>query len=357
MTLYVYTVSVIKKGKFNMANYLQLGQGLMKHLPTAEGCTSTVKLSKKGIEALAKKNPELGKVIEGMTRGAENPTLEIAQKAKGNYAIAGFKVRNGKTVLGKGAYSTSTGANGVVEKMHVESGDIITTVTKEGDKVVSKDVTKADLEKLAVERLKKQISNAEDAEKLAKECGTFSRWGSKYGLITTQNRHGELEQLTFEQRNQIRKLDKQMIEEKMHGYLDENSVYIEFPFKKYFEKATLKFEKDGTVKLYSGHNGCGLVNGNVEINKELLEELKSDDVVVRANARYKVAHNFIENLSATKAKQISDSWRPSAADRARAEINILKSAGYSTEEIRQIRNPECMAQADFSMFVKRELNL
>ena len=154
MTLYVYTVSVIKKGKFNMANYLQLGQGLMKHLPTAEGCTSTVKLSKKGIEALAKKNPELGKVIEGMTRGAENPTLEIAQKAKGNYAIAGFKIRNGETILGKGAYSTSTGANGVVEKMHVESGDIITTVTKEGDKVVSKNVSKSELAKAAQEKAK-----------------------------------------------------------------------------------------------------------------------------------------------------------------------------------------------------------
>lgn len=137
-----------------MANYLQLGQSLMKHLPTAEGCTSTVKLSKKGIEALAKKNPELGKVIEGITKGAENPTLEIAQKAQGNYAIAGFKIRNGETILGKGAYSTSTGANGVVEKMHVESGDIITTVTKEGDKVVSKDVSKSDLARVAQEKAK-----------------------------------------------------------------------------------------------------------------------------------------------------------------------------------------------------------
>ena len=51
-----------------MANYLQFGQALAKYLPMSEGCTSTVKLSKKGIEALAKKNPELGKVIEGMTR-------------------------------------------------------------------------------------------------------------------------------------------------------------------------------------------------------------------------------------------------------------------------------------------------
>lgn len=137
-----------------MANYLQFGQNLMKHLPQAEGCTSTVKLSKKGIEALAKKNPELGKAVAEFTEGATNPTIEIAQKAQGNYAIAGFKIRNGETILGKGAYSTSTGANGVVEKMHVEKGDVISTIAKEGDNVVAKDVTKSELRQLAQEKAK-----------------------------------------------------------------------------------------------------------------------------------------------------------------------------------------------------------
>ena len=110
-----------------MANYLQFGQNLMKHLPQAEGCTSTVKLSKKGIEALAKKNPELGKAVAEFTEGATNPTIEIAQKAQGNYAIAGFKIRNGETILGKGAYSTSTGANGVVEKINNERISLLWT--------------------------------------------------------------------------------------------------------------------------------------------------------------------------------------------------------------------------------------
>lgn len=138
-----------------MANYLQLGQALAKHLPMTEGCTSTVKLSKKGIEALSKKNPELGKVISEFTEGATNPTLEIAQKAQGNYAIAGFKIRSGETVLGKGAYSTSTGAKGAVEKMHVEKGDIITTISKEGNaEAVVSDVSKTDLVKAAQEKAK-----------------------------------------------------------------------------------------------------------------------------------------------------------------------------------------------------------
>ena len=82
-----------------MANYLQLGQGLMKHFPQMEGCTSTIKLGKKGLEQLSKKNSELGKAIAELTEGVSNPTIEIAQKAQVNYAIAGFKIRNGETVL------------------------------------------------------------------------------------------------------------------------------------------------------------------------------------------------------------------------------------------------------------------
>ena len=116
-----------------MANYLQLGQALAKHLPMTEGCNSTVRLSKKGIEALAKKNPEFGKAIAEITEGVTNPTLEIAQKAQGNYAVASFKIRNGETIVGKGAYSTSTGANGAVEKMHVEKGNIVHRIHKEKD--------------------------------------------------------------------------------------------------------------------------------------------------------------------------------------------------------------------------------
>ena len=98
-----------------------------------EGCASTVKLGKKGIESLTKKNPELGKAIAEFSEGVSNPTLEIAQKAESNYAVASFRIRNGETILGKGAYSTSKGAEGAIEKMHVEKNNIIHTIYKEGD--------------------------------------------------------------------------------------------------------------------------------------------------------------------------------------------------------------------------------
>ena len=156
-----------------MANYLQLGQALAKHLPMTEGCTSTVKLSKKGIEALAKKNPEFGKAIAEVTEGVANPTLEVAQKAQGNYAIAGFKIKNGETVIGKGAYSTSAGTNGTVEKMHFEKGDIIANVFREGSaNPVTKEVSKAELARIKQEKAKasefmtKELPNLNPGERI-----------------------------------------------------------------------------------------------------------------------------------------------------------------------------------------------
>ena len=121
-----------------MVNYLQLGQNLMKHFPLAEGCSSTIKLSKKGIEALGKRNPELGKLLSGLTDEIAEPTVVIAQKMKGNYGITGFKIRSDDSVISKGTYSISKAANDVVEKVHVESDGLITTISKEKGKINTK---------------------------------------------------------------------------------------------------------------------------------------------------------------------------------------------------------------------------
>ncbi len=314
MTLYVYTVSVIKKGKFNMANYLRFGQSLMKYLPTAEGCTSTVKLSKKGIESLAKKNPELGKVIEEMTRGAENSTLEIAQKAKGNYAIAGFKIRNGETVLGKGAYSTSTGANGVVEKMHVESGDIITTVTKEGDKIVSKDVTKADLEKLALERLKKQISNKEDAYQLVDEMLQVSNLRAEGGITWIwsdfeNSLAKKLTNMSFEERNMIRKLSEDMKKEGISSMFNSNKWVVKWP--KQGAREEVKHKLVFLNKIECDNKGIKLPmsdlykNSNEDVyirfdNQDaLLKDLNSDNILKRMKAQFEVIKEYKKEAGKT----------------------------------------------------------
>lgn len=117
-----------------MVNYLQLGQSLMKHFPQTEGCTSTIKIGKKGMEALGKRNPELSKLFSELTNGITEPTVEMAQKIKGNYGIAGFKIYSGDSVISKGAYSISQKADDVVEKVHIESDGIITKIAKENGK-------------------------------------------------------------------------------------------------------------------------------------------------------------------------------------------------------------------------------
>ncbi len=167
-----------------MANYLQFGQAIAKHLPMSEGCASTVKLSKKGIEALAKKNPEFGKAIAEVTEGVTNPTLEIAQKAQGNYAIASFKIRNGETVIGKGAYSTSAGAKGTAEKVHFEKGNMVHSIYKEGD-VISEIATfkpiKSYREKI-LEMSQKPECNKYELKKLINEADNtiYSNYKTAY---------------------------------------------------------------------------------------------------------------------------------------------------------------------------------
>lgn len=111
-----------------MVNYFEIGKCLVKNFSISEGCTSSVKLNKKGIQQLSEKNPELGKTLTELTEGVDNPIIEIAQKAQNNYGVAGFKIRSGNTVLSKGAYSVSDSG---VEKVHIEKDGVITTLSKE----------------------------------------------------------------------------------------------------------------------------------------------------------------------------------------------------------------------------------
>lgn len=117
-----------------MTNYLEIGRALMKHLPLLDNSTQTIKLGQNAINTLSKKNPELGKILTGLTEGIAEPTIEIAQKAKANYAIAGFKVHSGNKLLTKGAYSSSKGSNGIVEKAHVEANGVLTKIASENGK-------------------------------------------------------------------------------------------------------------------------------------------------------------------------------------------------------------------------------
>lgn len=78
---------------------------LVNYVPKAEGSQGTIKLAAKQLEQIAEKEPEVGKVIQELTKGAKNPTLEIGYKAQSNYSIAGMRLRDGKNTLASGAVS------------------------------------------------------------------------------------------------------------------------------------------------------------------------------------------------------------------------------------------------------------
>ena len=78
---------------------------LVSYVPKAEGSQGTIKLAAKQLEQIAEKEPEVGKVIQELTKGAKNPTLEIGYKAQSNYSIAGMRLRDGKNTLASGAVS------------------------------------------------------------------------------------------------------------------------------------------------------------------------------------------------------------------------------------------------------------
>ena len=115
-----------------MVNYFEIGKCLMKNIPLAEGCASSFRLNQKGIQNITEKNPELGKALSELTEGIDNPSIELAQKAQGNYGVAGFKIKSGGNTVVKGAYSTAEGTLGTCEKVHIEENGIITNITKEG---------------------------------------------------------------------------------------------------------------------------------------------------------------------------------------------------------------------------------
>ena len=349
-----------------MANYLKLGQGLMRHLPQAKGSSSTVKLGKEGIEALAKKNPELGKVIAEFTEGIKNPTLEIAQKVQGNYAIAGFKIRSGETVLGKGAYSTSKGAKGIIEKMHVEKGDAITTIFKEGEEVISKSASKKELEKLAIEKKKKLISEVDDIKKFINELENLdSSRGFHANFMDSQNIE-LLEKLPFEARYKIRELSKKLKKEDIYCMLEADGKYgLEYSYQipralnhNDTGRRVLVFKPAGENK--STNEGIELIlkssfpekariiNVKLENQEQLVKDLNSPSLIDRLKAQCEIVQQvkkgqlvkrLEENALAEKGRvPLHIEHHPEWENLRRA---IYRRGGYGEAENR-ILNPSSM---------------
>jgi hypothetical protein len=102
---------------------------VIKELPTlakmTKGKPINLEFDAKQIKGLADGLDEkFGKVVQSTLKEMENPTLEVACKAKSNYAIAGLKFKDGEKVVSTGAISiTNPGCNQAVVKYKLNGFD------------------------------------------------------------------------------------------------------------------------------------------------------------------------------------------------------------------------------------------
>lgn len=95
---------------------------IVKFIPKTEGSAARITLSQKQLAEISTRDSEAGKILQEVLKGVKNPKIDVAYKAKSNYAIAGMRLRDGNKVVGQGAVSlTNPGAADGVIKYHVSA--------------------------------------------------------------------------------------------------------------------------------------------------------------------------------------------------------------------------------------------
>lgn len=239
-----------------MVDYFKLGQGLIKAFPTTEG---TISLGEKGIKSFAKRNPELGKSITELTDGVTNPTIEIVQKAQGNYSIACFKLKSGENLLEKGAYSTSGGSNGIVEKVHVESDGLITTMSKENGKTNMRVIEQPETQKVNDINIPKEYKLTHE-EKVDK----FFKLQSDVVKGLDKNNHWMKQDISNLSSKEIEELERFMNDAYKKG--------IKIPYEKDYKYLEMLLPmtdgKKHLVKIFPNYNK-GKINMRIYMDKDI----------------------------------------------------------------------------------------
>lgn len=95
---------------------------IVRMLPKTEGAAGRITLGRTQLKMLGKQDKKVGELVQKTLREVKEPKLDVAYKAESNYAIAGMRLRDGKTVLGQGAVSiTNPGSSQAVVKYRVSS--------------------------------------------------------------------------------------------------------------------------------------------------------------------------------------------------------------------------------------------
>lgn len=93
---------------------------LVKRLPAMEGSAAKVTFGQKQLNFMGKEGKEISKLLSGVNASS----VDVAYKANSNYAIAGFRLRDGKKIVGKGAVSIQNpGTENTILKCRASLGE------------------------------------------------------------------------------------------------------------------------------------------------------------------------------------------------------------------------------------------
>ena len=112
-----------------MVNISKIMSTLIRVLPETEGMAGRLTLGSKQISKIAARGGAEGKMLGKAVEGLREPAIDVAFKAKSNYAVAGLHLKDGERVVQKEAFSLTRPKAGVLDgKYHIEGteGDILT---------------------------------------------------------------------------------------------------------------------------------------------------------------------------------------------------------------------------------------
>ncbi len=146
-----------------MANYMAIKK-ILQALPKVAGSSGRFTLSKAQLEFITKQAGKDGRLFEKVltSMDVKEPAVDIAYKAKSNYAVAGIRFRDGKKVVSQSAFSiinpgeansvvkfrASVGENGKIASAHgfldggqtANPNDIALSISRK-DGVVTTDIS------------------------------------------------------------------------------------------------------------------------------------------------------------------------------------------------------------------------
>lgn len=179
---------------------------LIRTISKMEGSKGAMSLGKNQLQLMAQGDKKLAQAL----RGLENPSLDVAYKAKANYNVAAFRLKDGKEVIANGAASLQNpGTKESILKYRINIGENGKTARLNGFVDTGKKLDLSDVEiaakrKNGVDSLKAASGDAyrvaaEVNERPAIELMERLQPGSGYGLRG---------RIIGESRNFVEKLEK-----------------------------------------------------------------------------------------------------------------------------------------------------